>query len=132
MKNLVLILAGAAMALTGTTATARETAAERGEAKLASILEGRVAGEPVKCISAIQSTRIQVIEHIGLVYDAGDTIYVARAIDPGTLDRWEVPVIDRFGSRLCSNDSIRTVDRTAGYITGPLFIEDFVPYTKRG
>ena len=132
MKTLALILAGAAMALTGTAATARETAAERGEAKLARILEGRVAGEPVQCISAIQSTRIQVIEHVGLVYDAGDTIYVARTTDPDALDRWEVPVIERFGGRLCSNDSIRTVDRTGGYVTGPLFIEDFVPYTRQG
>jgi len=131
MKRLSLILAGAALTLTGATAaTARQTAAERGEAKLARILEGRVAGEPVTCISAIQSNRIQVIEHVGLVYDAGDTIYVARATDPDTLDRWEVPVIERFGGRLCSNDHIRTVDRTAGYVTGPLFIEDFVPYTK--
>jgi hypothetical protein len=132
MKILALILAGAALALTGTTAATAENRAERAEAKLARMLEGRTAGEPVKCISALRSNRIQVIEHLGLVYDAGDTIYVARATDPDTLDYWEVPVIERFGSQLCSNDIMRTVDRSGGYTTGPLFLEDFVPYTKNG
>ena len=132
MKTLALILAGAALALTGTTAAAAETRAERAEAKLARMLEGLTAGEPVKCISALRSHHIQVIEHIGIVYDAGDTIYVARATDPDALDYWEVPVIERFGSQLCSNDVMRTVDRSGGYVTGPLFLEDFVPYTKNG
>ena len=132
MKTLALILAGTALALTGTTAATAETRAERAEAKLARMLEGRTAGEPVKCISALRNNRIQVMEHIGIVYDAGDTIYVARATDPDALDHWEVPVIDRFGSQLCSNDIMRTVDRSGGYITGPLFLEDFVPYTRRG
>ena len=133
MKRVSLILAGAALALTGATAaTAGQTAAEKSEAKLARMLEGRTAGEPVTCITALRSNRIQVLEHVGIVYDAGDTIYVARVTDPDTLNHWEVPVIDRFGSRLCSNDMIRTVDRTGGFVTGPLFIEDFVPYTRAG
>ena len=132
MKTLALILAGAALALGGTTAATAETRAERAEAKLARMLEGRVAGEPVKCITALRNNRIQVIEHIGIVYDAGDTIYVARASHPDDLDHWEVPVIERFGGQLCSNDVMRTVDRTGGYITGPLFLDDFVPYTRRG
>ena len=41
-------------------------------------------------------------------------------------------MIERFGSQLCSNDVMRTVDRTGGYVTGPLFLDDFVPYTKNG
>jgi len=132
MKKLAMILAGAALALTGTTAVSAATPAEKGEAKLARMLEGRTAGEPVKCVSALRSNRIKVIEHVGIVYDAGDTIYVARATNPQSLGHWDVPVIDRFGSQLCSNDVIRTVDRNAGYVTGPVFLNDFVPYTKNG
>ena len=130
MKTLALILGGAALALTGTTAATAETPTERAEAKLARMLEGRTAGEPVQCISAMRSNDLQVIEHIGIVYDAGDTIYVARTTDPKMLDRWDVPVIQRFGSQLCTNDIMRTVDRTGGYITGPLFLHDFVPYRR--
>ena len=131
MKTLALILAGTAMALTGATASA-ETRAEKSEASLAKMLEGRTAGEPVKCINAFSSNRIRVMEHVGIVYDAGHTIYVARATDPDQLDSWDVPVIERFGSQLCSNDIMRTVDRTGGHFSGPLFLDDFVPYTKNG
>ena len=129
MTKLVTILAGAALALFGTAATA-ETLAEKGEARLARMLEGRVAGEPVRCINAFDSNRVQVIEHLGIVYDNGGTIYVARAKDPKVLGRWDVPIIERFGSQLCTNDLIRTVDRSSGHFTGAVFLEDFVPYRR--
>ena len=132
MKKTVMILAGAALALTGATAVSAETRAEKAEAELAQLLEGRTAGEPVKCITAHNSNRIRVMEHVGIVYDAGDTIYVARATSPMMLDHWDVPVIERFGSQLCTNDIMRTVDRSSGHITGPLFLDDFVPYARRG
>ena len=129
MKKLALILAGAALALTGAAASA-ETLAERGEAKLARMLEGRVAGEPRNCITTFDSSRLQVIEHVGFVYDSGDTIWVARATDPDMLGRWDVPIVDRFGSQLCTTDMIRTVDRGGGHFTGVVFLEDFVPYRR--
>ena len=133
MKRLALILAGAATALTGATAVSAKTSlAERNEARLARMLEGRTAGEPVNCINAMRSNDIRVIEKVGIVYDAGDTIYVARVTDPKMLDPWEVPVFERFGSQLCTTDIIRTVDRSTGFVTGAVFLEDFVPYTRRG
>jgi hypothetical protein len=133
MKTLSLILAGAAIALTGATAaTARPSLTERNEARLERMLEGRVAGEPVQCISAMRSNSLQVIEHVGLVYDAGDTIYVARASDPRQLGISDVPIIDRQGSQLCTFDVRQTVDRSHGHITGAVFLDDFVPYTKAG
>ena len=131
MNRLALILAGAALALTGaTTASARMTLAEKGEARLARMLEGRTPGEPVTCISAMRSNDIRVIEHVGIVYDAGSTIYVARLTDPRQIDRWDVPVFERFGSQLCATDIIRTVDRTSGHFTGAVFLTDFVPYRR--
>ena len=131
MKKMAIILAGAALAFGGAAAWA-ETPAEKGEARLARMLEGRTAGEPIKCISALNSNRIQVIEYVGVVYDAGDTIYVARPNNPRSLGHWDIPVIERFGSQLCSSDIIHTVDRSAGHVTGPVFLNDFVPYTKQG
>ena len=131
MKTLATILAGAALALAGTT-PALAKSAEENEAKLARMLEGRTAGEPVSCISALRSNRIEVIEHVGIVYDAGSTIYVARPTDPRQLGRDDIVVIDRFGGQLCANDVIRTIDRYQGYTTGAVFLEDFVPYTKAG
>jgi hypothetical protein len=131
MKTLSLILAGSALALAGITAASAATPAEN-EAKLARMLEGRTAGEPVSCISALNSNRIEVIEDVGIVYDAGETIYVARPTNPDALGRNDVVVIDRHGGQLCTSDVIRTVVRYQGYTTGAVFLDKFVPYTKRG
>ena len=131
MKTLATILAGAALALTGTSVAVAKNA-EQNEAKLARMLEGRTAGEPVSCIAAMNSTRIEVIEHVAIVYDSGDTIYVARPTDPRQLGRNDIVVIDRFGGQLCHNDVIRTVDRYQGFTTGAVFLNEYVPYTKQG
>ena len=47
MTRLAMILAGAALALTGASAATAETLAEKGEARLARMLEGRTAGKIV-------------------------------------------------------------------------------------
>ena len=129
MKYFGAILAGLALALQPAMASAA-TPAEKGEAQLAKMLEGRTAGEPVSCISAMRNNRLTVIDYVGLVYDAGDTIYVARAENPSALSRNDVVVIERFGSQLCKQDIIRTVDRYQHYTTGAVFLQDFVPYKK--
>lgn len=131
MKSLSLILAGAALTLTGATAAFAGNA-EENEAKLARMLEGRTAGEPVNCIAALRSNRLEVIEHVGIVYDAGATIYVARPNNPESLGRDDVVVIDRHGGQLCNTDVIRTVDRYQGFTTGAVFLDNFVPYRKAG
>ena len=133
MKNLALVLAGAALALTATGAAASSTS-EAGEARLARMLEGRTAGKPVSCIDTMgSSTKMQVIDEVALVYDAGKTIYVARPADPHMLRRNDAVVMDRFSSsRLYVQDVMRTIDRYDGYTTGALFLKDFVPYTKNG
>ncbi|MBO9576051.1 MAG: hypothetical protein J7494_09965 [Sphingobium sp.] len=103
----------------------------KGEARLAKLLEGRVAGKPVSCISAQISDRLQIIDKTALVYDGGRTVYVARPHDSRSLDSDNILVINRFGSQLCKQDVIRTVDRYSGFMTGVVFLDDFVPYTKR-
>jgi len=129
MKTFATILAATALSLTGTAASA-ETLAEKGEARLAKMIEGRVAGEPVSCIAAPRSNRLEVIEHVGVVYDAGDTIYIARPQNPQVLGRNDAFIIDRFGTQLCKQDVTRTFDRYLGFTTGVVFLSDFVPYTK--
>ena len=133
MKRIALIAAGAALALAGTAASAESATARKGEERLARMLEGRVAGEPVACITTMRSNKLQVIDEVGLVYDAGKTIYVARATDPRMLRSFDVLVMHRFdASRLCAHEPMRTVDRTSGFTTGVVFLHDFVPYTRKG
>lgn len=129
MNRLATIFAGVALAFSATSASA-ETVTEKGEAKLAKMLEGRVAGEPVSCISTPRSTRLEVIDYVGVIYDAGQTIYVARPNNPRSLGRGDVLIIERAGLRLCKQDVTHTIDQSLGTMSSIVFLSDFVPYTR--
>ncbi len=127
------ILSTAALALSGCAtagAPARHAFQDREEAKLATMLQGRVAGQPRSCISAFDLSRMQIINHTAMVYKSGDTIWVSRPADPHSLDTSDIVVIKRTGGQLCKQDIIRTVDRTGGFTTGVVFMGDWVPYKK--
>ncbi|ANY19234.1 hypothetical protein A6F68_00705 [Tsuneonella dongtanensis] len=118
-----------AVSLAGVPALASDADAE-GEAELAKILEGRVAGEPVDCIRDGPSDSLEIVDHIALVFKRGDTIYVNRPAGAQLLDYWDLPVVYRFASRLCRLDRVELRDRHS-HIPGPnLFLDQFVPYTR--
>lgn len=103
----------------------------KGEAKLAKLLEGRVAGEPRSCINALPTQRSRTIDGAAYVYGSGHTIWVQRTRDPERIDDRDTLVTVRFGgSQLCRNDQMTTVDRVTGIFSGVVFFEDFVPYTR--
>ena len=130
LKSLAFTATALAATLTAAPLAA-QSAEERSEEAFAELTEGRVAGEPQSCISTVgRSNRLRVEEYVGLVYERGDTIWVARASNPRSIDPWDIPIIERYGSQLCRTDVIRTVDRSSGFFTGVLFLEDFVPYTR--
>jgi len=129
MKKFTAALAIGALALAGSAAQAKTTA-EKGEERLAKMLEGRVAGEPRNCITSFQSRDVQVIDETAIVYDGGTTVWVARPRDPKMLDKFDVLVMERHGSQICANDVMRTIDPTSGFTTGVVFLDDFVPYTR--
>ncbi|WP_305098503.1 hypothetical protein [Croceibacterium aestuarii] len=123
--------AAGALALSGCATTAGPNRFQvREEARLAELLQGRVAGTPKSCISAFQMNRLEVYDHTAIVYRAGDTIWVSRPTEPRSLDASDILVIKRTSSQLCKQDVIRTVDRTNGFTTGIVFLGDFVPYTR--
>lgn len=132
MKLITPILAGAALAL-GAAAANAGTIENKGEARLAEMLEGRVAGEPVRCITTFRSNTPQIIDRVALVHEEGDTIFVARPERPRSLDSRDILLIERFNSSsLCAGDHMRMIDRTGGFMTGLVFVKEFVPYTKAG
>ena len=107
----------------------------KGERELAKMLEGRVAGEPERCIRTLPSRNLQTIDDTALVYRQGDTIWVNYTKNARGLDDDDVLVIRRFaGTQLCRTDQITTIDRFGGFYTGFILLDDFVPYTldKRG
>jgi hypothetical protein len=127
------LIAAAVLLLASATALPadKQTRQQKNEARLAKLLEGRVAGDPVSCISSFQAKDLEVIEGVALVYGRGDTIYVAKPAQPNSL-RWDdVMVAKRFGDQVCNTDIIRTVDRMTGFTTGAVFLDKFVPYKKQ-
>lgn len=103
---------------------------EAGEAELAKMLEGYVAGEPVRCLARHRSDRMRVIDDTALVFRSGGTIYVNRTSAPEFIDDFDVPVFRSFGGDLCRLDRVEFVDRVGG-IGGPVaLLEDFIPYRK--
>ena len=101
------------------------------EAQLARALEGRVAGAPVDCINLRQVRSSRVINDTAILYDAGGTIYVNRPRSGAdSLNQWDTQVQRPFNNRLCSVDTVRMVDLQSGFMTGIVFLGDFVPYRR--
>ena len=112
---------------------AEEPAAEmtKGEKRLAKLLEGRVAGEPQRCIRSFPNDRMQTIDKTAYVYGSGNTIYVQRTRNPEDIDRSDALVSRRFNSsQICRMDVTHTIDPFIGMFTGAVFFTDFVPYTR--
>lgn len=130
LKALAIAAASLSLAVGAAPLAAQDqTREERAEQAFQELIKGRTPGEPTKCINAFQPSRLRVVEYVGLVYERGDTIWVARARNPRSLDQWDVPVIERYGSQLCTSDVMRTIDRTTGMFSGAVFLDDWVPYT---
>lgn len=134
MRKAFSLLLAAALVTTG--AAARTDKAPRtnpkGEAALAKMLEGRVAGKPVSCISLTNTRNSQVLDGTAVVYQStGRTIYVNRPkIGADSLDDDDILVTKIWGSQLCNLDQVRLVDRTSRFQHGFVSLGDFVPYTK--
>jgi len=103
------------------------------EAKLAKMLDGRVAGEPQDCIylPSVHGTRI--IDKTAIVYESGRTLWVNRPRSgASSLDDDDILVTDLHGSgsQLCSIDIVRLHDRTSHFYSGFVGLGEFVPYRK--
>jgi hypothetical protein len=128
MRNLALLLAAGAALAVGSAADARTK--QTGEEQLAKILAGRVAGQPVNCISVFDSRDQRVIDKTAIVYGSGRTIYVNRPTNARDLDDDDVLVSRVFGSQVCSLDVVRLHDRSGGWYRGFVGLQQFVPYRR--
>ena len=100
----------------------------KGEKKLAKMLEGRVAGDPETCIRDRPERGFTVIDDTAIVYKIGRTIWVNYTRNPQTLDDRDTLVFRRFGSQICRQDIVTTIDPISGMYTGNVFLTDFIPY----
>ena len=128
MRKTVLALAATAAVFSAPALHAREHLT--GEQKLAKLLEGRVPGKPVSCISTFANRDSQVIDKTAIVYGSGDTIYVNTPRYPESLDSDDIMVVELHGSELCRLDSVRMHDRSGFFYNGFVGLSDFVPYRR--
>jgi hypothetical protein len=129
---IISILAAATVAMIPPAVAAKEKVAP--EAKLAKMLEGRVAGEPQDCITLSAAQSSQVIDKTAIVYRIGSTLWVnrpkggAESLD----DDNNILVTKLTGSRLCSIDTIELHDRSSHMYRGFVSLGKFVPYRRPG
>jgi hypothetical protein len=127
--RLLMIATVSALALAGTAGAAPRGS---GEAELAKLLQGRVAGEPTSCIRTYSNNDMRKIEGTALVFGRGNTIYVNRTTDPASIDEDDALLIRKMGTggELCRTDIITTFEPSAHFYTGNVFLTDFVPYRR--
>ncbi len=126
--GLALMISGCA---TGSNSAARAATQERGQVKLAELTKGRIAGEPVRCVSPHANQQFTIIDGTALYLKRGNTIYVNVPSYPETLDDDDVLLIEYRGTnQLCRNQPIKMLDRGSGFLRGFISLNDFVPYKK--
>jgi hypothetical protein len=102
------------------------------DAQLARAVDGRVAGEPVRCIDTHRFSRSRIIDGTAIVYESvGDTVWVNRPRGGArSLDDWDVLVTRQYSTELCRGDVVRLFDSSTMTQTGSVFLGDFVPYRR--
>lgn len=123
------ILTAAALAAVPAASAAKEKPS--GEAELAKLLEGRVAGEPRDCISLAGARSSQIVDGTAIVYRSGGTLWVNRPRSGAdSLRDDDVLVTRTTGSQLCSIDTVQLHDRVGHFWRGFVALGEFVPYRK--
>ena len=129
MIRIPLMFASAAL-LVASPALAASHATDRGEAKLAKILENRVAGKPVSCLYLRNVRSSQIMDGTAIVYESGGTLYVNRPDGAASLDDDDILMTRTSTSQLCRLDSVNLFSRAGRYERGFVTLGNFVPYTK--
>lgn len=131
MRILSSLIIGVAVAASSMPAVAAEQDG-RAEAKLAKMLNGRVPGEPVNCISLSNVYSSEIINRTAIVYrTVGGGVYVnTPRFGQQLLDDDDMLISKTSGSQLCTLDNVGLFDRGARFVTGSVGLGEFIPYTK--
>lgn len=131
MRILQCLTAVAAIAAIGAGAPVQARDRLTGEAKLAKILDGRVAGKPVDCVPLTQLRSTEIINHTAIVYTASDgTVYVNRPSGANFLDDDDILVSEPYNGQACRMDIVRLIDRGSRMPGGSVGLNDFTPYPR--
>lgn len=126
---IAITLAAASLAAAPAGAAAKEKLTP--QERLAKMLEGRVAGEPQRCIPLTAISDSQIIDKTAIVYRQGSTLWVNKPRSGAeSLDDDAILVTKPTGGQLCSIDTVHLHDRTGHMWRGFVALGDFVPWRK--
>lgn len=121
----------AALTILGSAVPSQARDRLEGEAKLAKLLEGRVAGKPTDCVWLTQIRSTEIIDRTAIVYTTNDgTLYVNRPSGANFLDGNDILVSEPRNGQTCRIDIVRLIDRGSNFPSGSIGLNDFVPYPK--
>jgi len=102
-----------------------------GGAQLAKMLDGRVAGKPVDCVTLTQIRSTEIIDRTAIVYTTNNgTMYVNRPSGANFLDDDDILVSEPRNGQACRIDIVRLIDRGSRMSSGSVGLNDFVPYPR--
>lgn len=105
---------------------------EAREAKISAALEKRLVnyepGRPQTCIRPFRSE--MTIYGDTLLYRDGATYYRTETTGCSGLRRDDIVVTKSINGELCRGDIVRTIDRSAGMLSGVCSFGEFVPYKR--
>jgi hypothetical protein len=103
-----------------------------GEARLAKLLEGRVAGKPTNCVRLSDVRGSEIIDGVAIVYHMpGDRLLVNRPRSGAfSLHEDDILVTKTYGNDLCSPDVVDLVDSASRFPRGFVILGPFIPYAK--
>ena len=128
MRKLTIALTAAAALLAGTALDAKPRLSAGQE--LDKLLAGRVAGQPVHCISNFDTREMRVFDKTAIVFGWGNTIWVNVPRNAADLDDDDILITHPDGSQFCDLDIVTTADRAGLFTNGFLSLGEFVPYRR--
>jgi hypothetical protein len=102
------------------------------QADLTKVLDGKIAGKPVNCVSSINGRNLRAIGDSTLVYQVNrNVVYKNELLGRCTGLSWgDTLVLNVRNSQYCRGDIARVVNLQSGMMSGSCALGDFVPYTK--
>lgn len=123
-----LILAGLAVAALAPA----HAQSDKGAAALAKAVEGRVAGDPVRCLNLRDIRSTKIIDNTAIIYETTGGVLYVNTPQGGSrsLDKWDVLVTDTHSTQLCDIDVVKLYDPSSRMQSGFVNLGKFVPYRK--
>lgn len=102
----------------------------RQQLKLDKALDGKVAGEPVRCISRFQGDNMSVVSDSTLVYRVNRNLVYRNDLQGSCrgLASGDTLVMELHGNQYCRGEMAHVVDLTTGMRGGSCALGDFIPY----